>query len=367
VAGTKSPLTGTYLDSFFGGHFAPATKYAGYDGIIIRGRAEELCYVSIEDDTVVIKSAAAMRGLGTIAAAEAVKKDLEDFDYTVSTIGKAGENGVPYSLIGCEYNRQAGRGGAGAVMGSKNLKAVAVKGSNLVHVHNQEKFARAVLTARKELAESGDVKALANSGMAMAVEFANEVAVLPTKNYKYATYEHASQLGDAGQERHLWIKSSACMGCPIAYEVGGEPWQGQQLDPNGVEGKGESVCRLQNLQAGTDTLTKCDFGGFGISTQTYCDLLEAATGIRLKPHDFDLLGERIWNITRLFNLREGIDSADDTLPKRFVEEALPDGPAKGHRISGEDMSFMLKEYYQARGWSESGIPTEATVRRLGLQ
>ena len=531
VVGTKSPLTGTYLDSFFGGHFGPAIKYAGYDGIIIRGRAEELSYIAIEDDTVIIKSAAAIRGLGTIAATEAVKKDLNDPGYTVSTIGKAGEHGVLYSLIGCEYNRQAGRGGAGAVMGSKNLKAVAVKGSNLVYVHNQKKFAKAVLSAQKELAESGDVKALANSGTAMAVEFANETGVLPSKNYKNATYEHASQLGDAGQKHHLWIKSSACMGCPIAcnkmgsirtgkykgeitdiveyesaalmgsnllikdiracahlvkmcddlgldsmstassiafaleageksileteetvlefgnidtveylinaiaekraglgtllsqgvkraaeiigkqsddfavhikgleapawgprgssgmglaymtadrggchqrgfpitYEVGGEPWQGQQLDPTGVEGKGDLVCRLQNLQAGTDTLTKCDFGGFGISTQTYCDLLEAATGICLQPHDFELLGERIWNVTRLFNLREGIDPKEDTLPRRFVKEALPDGPAKGHRISEEDMIFMLKDYYQTRGWSKSGIPTEATLRRLGLQ
>ncbi|MFN2354615.1 MAG: aldehyde ferredoxin oxidoreductase C-terminal domain-containing protein, partial [Desulfopila sp.] len=132
-------------------------------------------------------------------------------------------------------------------------------------------------------------------------------------------------------------------------------------------GKGELVFHLQNYQAGTDTLTKCDFGGFGISPATYADLLEAATGLHLDPQEFDIIGERIWNVTRLFNLREGIDPIQDTLPKRFVNEALKDGPARGHRISKEDMHSMLQEYYRARGWTEGGIPTRATLVRLGLQ
>jgi len=154
---------------------------------------------------------------------------------------------------------------------------------------------------------------------------------------------------------------------PVAYEVGGEKWQGKMLDPIGVEGKGELVFHLQNYQAGTDTLTKCDFGGFGVSPATYADLLEAATGLHLDPKEFDTIGERIWNVTRLFNLREGIDPAQDTLPKRFVNEVLEDGPAKGHRISQEDMHYMLQEYYLARGWTKGGIPTKATLVRLGLQ
>ena len=87
VVATKSPLTGTYLDSFFGGHFAPSIKYAGYDGIIIKGKARELCYIAIQDDTVAIKPAASMQGLGTLTTLEAVKAELGDPGFKVVSIG----------------------------------------------------------------------------------------------------------------------------------------------------------------------------------------------------------------------------------------------------------------------------------------
>jgi len=529
-AGTKSPLTGTFLDSFFGGHFAPSIKYAGYDGIIIKGKAEELSYIVIEDDNIEIRSAEEFSGLGTVETLEAVKKTLNDDKFRVVSIGSAGENQVLYSLIGCEYNRQAGRGGAGAVMGSKNLKAVAVKGTNLVEIKDPVNFKKAVEKANEELKQSPDVQALIEAGTASAVDFANEAGILPSKNYKYSTYDKASNLSDIGQQKHLWLKSSACLGCPIrcskigavrtgkykgtisdiveyesaalmgsnllisdikataylvklcddlgldsmsaatcvafameagekgilvsdevtlefgnvstaeyiikavaekkkglgellakgvkraseeinkdssdfavhvkglespawgprgtsgmglaymtgdrggchqrgfpvAYEAGGEEWKGKQLDPSGVEGKGELVASLQDAQSGTDTLTKCDFGGFGISNETYSELLESASGLKIEPEEFDTTGERIWNLTRLFNLREKIDPKDDRLPKRFVNEALSDGPNKGCRISEEDMEYMLKDYYRVRGWSENGVPLKKTLERLNL-
>ncbi len=77
-------------------------------------------------------------------------------------------------------------------------------------------------------------------------------------------------------------------------------------------------------------------------------------------------GERIWNLTRLFNLDEGVDSSKDTLPRRFVEEPLPDGPSKGHLISKKDMAYMKQEYYKTRGWSEHGVPLEKTLNRLRI-
>ena len=78
-------------------------------------------------------------------------------------------------------------------------------------------------------------------------------------------------------------------------------------------------------------------------------------------------GERIWNLTRLFNLAEGMDSSKDTLPRRFVEEPLPDGPSKGHRISKKDMAYMKQEYYKIRGWDEHGVPLDKTLKRLRIQ
>lgn len=529
---TKSPLTGTFLDSYFGGHFGPEIKYAGYDGLVITGKAAHPVYLWIDDDNVEIKPASQLWGQDALEVNAAIKKELDDDTAKVVSIGPAGENKVRYALINCEYNRQAGRGGAGAVMGSKNLKAVALRGSQPVAIENTEAFKSAVKKANADLEASPDVQALVETGTASAVPFANETGLLPHRNYKDGTYENANKLSDSGQSKHLWLKSAACMGCPIrcskmgvvrsgkyagtvsdiveyesaglmgsnlaiddikavaylvklcdrlgldsmsagssigfameacengliesphdvkiefgsvdaaeylikaiasregflgqllaegvkraaeklaggaeefavhvkglespawgprgvpgmglalmtadrggchqrgfpvAYEAGGEKWNGKPVEPLGLEGKAEIVAQLQNYLAGTDTLVKCDFGGFGVQPATYAELLTAATGHSVDESLFDEVGERIWNLTRLFNLREGIDYTQDRLPSRFVNEPLPSGPQKGHRITEDDIKCLRSDYYKVRGWDEKGTPTDETLNRLGLQ
>ncbi|MFO7883864.1 MAG: aldehyde ferredoxin oxidoreductase family protein [Desulfobacteraceae bacterium] len=528
---TKSPLTQCFLDSYFGGQFSPELKYAGYDGMIIRGKAAKPVYIFIEDNTVEIRDAGQFWGMDTLEACHAIKQTLNDHSFKLVTIGQAGENQIPFSLICCEYNRQAGRGGAGAVMGSKNLKAVAVKGTRLVGVHDKDRFYAAYHTALDDLDKSEDVKALIQAGTASAVEFSNEAGLFPHRNYAGGTFDKASKLAEKGQSKHLWLGSSACTGCPIrcskmgavrtgpykgmitdmveyesaalmganldisdiravahlvkrcdlfgldsmstgsvigfameaaekgliespkdieikfgsaeaadfliqaialkqgrlgkllakgvkraameigknaidfaveikgmeapawgprgasgmglaimtadrgachqrafpvAYEVGGEPWQGKTFTPCEIKGKADMVFALQNYAAGTDTLVKCDFGSFGIQASTYREMLGAATGTTLPDTIFDRVGERIWNMTRMFNLREGLDVSDEKLPSRFVREPLPDGPFKGTRITEKDMVYMKKDYYRARGWDSKGIPSEDTLKRLGI-
>ncbi len=144
-------------------------------------------------------------------------------------------------------------------------------------------------------------------------------------------------------------------GFPVSYELAGE-WEGQKLDPLLPEGKARMVIALQNYSAGTDTLVNCDFGSYGISSTTYADLFSAATGRQITSETLMETGKRIWDLVRCFNLAQGIDSSKDTLPRRFVEEALPDGPAKGHRISKKDMAYMRQDYYKLRGWNKKGVP-----------
>ncbi|MCG8616343.1 MAG: aldehyde ferredoxin oxidoreductase C-terminal domain-containing protein, partial [Desulfobacterales bacterium] len=151
----------------------------------------------------------------------------------------------------------------------------------------------------------------------------------------------------------------------LAYELGGE-WEDTKLDPLSTEHKAKLVASLQNHSAGTDTLVKCDFGSFGISTETYAEMLSAAVGREITARDILDTGERIWSLTRMFNIAQGLDTSQDTLPKRFINEPLPDGPAKGHRITEEDMTTMLQDYYQVRGWDTNGVPTSATLARLNL-
>jgi len=212
---TKSPLTGTLLDSYFGGSFGHEIKYAGYDGIIITGRAAEPVYLWVDDGRVEIRPAAGIWGMGTLESNQAIKEQLNDRSVKIAGIGPAGENLVRFALISCEYNRQAGRGGAGAVMGAKNLKAVALRGTQSVQVFDSDAFLQAVKKGYQELKSSPDIKALTDAGTASSVPFANEVGVLPTRNYYDGTFAGANEISDFGQSKHLWLRSEACPGCPI--------------------------------------------------------------------------------------------------------------------------------------------------------
>lgn len=155
-------------------------------------------------------------------------------------------------------------------------------------------------------------------------------------------------------------------GFMVAYEVGGKEFRGKPVDTYGLTQKAEILKGEQDYLAGLDALVKCDFGRFGVTRQSYTRMFNAATGRSVDGRFFSTLGERIWNQTRLFNLREGLTARLDRLPKRIVEEPLPSGPHKGRRISEADMNVMLTEYYRQRGWDKNGHPTEGKLLSLNL-
>ncbi len=528
---TKSPLTGIYLDSFFGGRFGPEIKYAGYDGLIILGRAAQPTVLWINDDKVEFRSAKGIWGTDALTANDLVKKDIDAPGARVVTIGQAGENLVKFALISCEYNRQAGRGGAGAVMGSKNLKAIAISGSRLVTVSHPSAFHAACDAANVDIRASETCDALTDSGTSNSVPWSNAVGTLPYRNHFDQVDDKADRLGDEGQKKHLFLGKAACFGCPIrcsqmgavrsgkyahmitdiveyesaalmgsnldihdvravahlvklcdaygldsmstggvigftfeavekgiidppdgvklsfgsvagaeylihaiakqdndlgrllglgvrraaaclggnaedfalhvkglevpgwaprgtpgmglaymtadrgachqrgfmvAYEVGGQEYQGKPVDTYALTQKAEILKGEQDYLAGLDAMIKCDFGAFGVTPQSYASMFNAATGRSVETGFISTLGERIWNQTRLFNLREGLTSGQDRLPKRIVEEPLPSGPHKGRRISEADMAVMLAEYYQQRGWDKNGHPTVNKIISLRL-
>ena len=155
-------------------------------------------------------------------------------------------------------------------------------------------------------------------------------------------------------------------GFMVAYEVGGKEFRGKPVDTYGLAQKAEILKGEQDYLAGLDALVKCDFGAFGVTSRSYVRMFQAATGRSVDARFFDTLGERIWNQTRLFNLREGLTPDQDRLPKRIVAEPLPGGPHKGRRISEADMAVMLADYYQQRGWDKNGHPTEDKLQSLKL-
>ncbi|MBU4190110.1 MAG: aldehyde ferredoxin oxidoreductase C-terminal domain-containing protein, partial [Candidatus Thermoplasmatota archaeon] len=131
------------------------------------------------------------------------------------------------------------------------------------------------------------------------------------------------------------------------------------------EGRARFVKDAQDSNAMLFSLVLCDFMPLG--AEDYVELLNSATGFDFTEEEYMKTGERIWNLTRMFNVREGMTRKDDTLPPRFMNEVLPDGPAKGQKITKETLDRMLNEYYDLRVWDENGVPRKEKLDELGLE
>ena len=211
--GTKSPATGGYADSNMGGHFGPQMKYAGYDVLVITGKAAHLSYLLINDDTIEVRPAEEYRGQGSITAEKNFKDHLGD-DYQIITIGPAGENLVRYACISHDFGRQAGRTGVGAVMGSKNLKAIAVKGTGSIPVANLKKAYLKGKQAYQKVKAKPGFEGWTPEGTAGITNWTNEVGVFPTRNFQTSYAKHHKDINGKAILERLKITDKGCFGCP---------------------------------------------------------------------------------------------------------------------------------------------------------
>lgn len=211
--GAKSPATGGYGDSNMGGHMAPELKYAGYDAVIFEGVSDQPCYIVIDDDKVEIRSAAPLWGQGTFATEKALKDELGE-EFQICVIGPAGENLIKFACIQHDFGRQAGRTGIGAVMGSKKIKAIAVRGTKGIPLAD----ASAVLAKGQQMYkgcfEKPGFEEWTPMGTAGVTNWVNEVGAFPTHNFKTSYFEgHKGINGEALKERILKT-DKGCFGCP---------------------------------------------------------------------------------------------------------------------------------------------------------
>ena len=214
---TKSPLSGTIASSNSGGFWGAELKKAGFDLIILEGKASQPCYISIKDDKVEIKDAGKLWGKLVSETTDILLEEEADPKGRVMTIGPAGEN---LSLIASVMNdkyRAAGRSGVGAVMGSKNLKAIFVRGTGKIDSAKAEQADEVLKSVRKKIKEN-DVTAtgLPTYGTAVLVNVINESGIYPTNNFQKAYFETADKVsGESLAEKYL-VKNTACYRCPIA-------------------------------------------------------------------------------------------------------------------------------------------------------
>ncbi|MEX2706845.1 MAG: aldehyde ferredoxin oxidoreductase family protein [Candidatus Freyrarchaeum guaymaensis] len=217
VVCTKSPLTGAWVDSSCGGFWGPELRFAGLDGIIIEGKAEKPVYIHIDDGKVSIRDAGFLWGMGTADTISYLReRHKTDRTVRVATIGPAGEKQARLASVIADM-RAAGRGGTGAVMGSKNLKAISVVGHGKVPIADPQKFNELVKEAHKDLKE-GSAR-MAAMGTASIVKLVNSTGGWPTRNFSMGQWDEAANelAGEMFQET-LWGGGKyvkPCYNCPI--------------------------------------------------------------------------------------------------------------------------------------------------------
>lgn len=528
---TKGALTDAITTSNSGGHWGPELRFAGYDLLIVEGRAPKPVYLHIHDDRVELRDAAPWWGKTVGETEDGLRRELGIPGLRVACIGPAGEKLVRFACIMNDKHRAAGRSGVGAVMGSKNLKAIAVRGTGGVRVADPAAFMKAVWSMRAAMQDDPGRVSFTELGTAATIDLTQAFGALPTRNFLQGQFEHYERLSGTTIKETRMVANKACFACTIAcgrvtrlpeqagrhmvnmhprnwkpagegpeYEnawalgadvgvgdldavleanwlcndLGLDPismgaslaaamelyergvigdamvelplkfgsadalvrmveatayregfgdeiaegskrmgakfrhpevfmgvkgqefpaydprgFQGMgiayatcnrgachlrawtpgpessgEMDPHTPEGKSEWVVHEQNRSTAHDNTGVCMFvGAAGGPLESLVPCTAAATGTAYTIDDFVTIGERTWNLERLFNLKAGLSKADDTLPKRLLEEPHPTGPSAGVVV---DLGAMLPVYYRERGWSEDGIPSRTKLAELGL-
>ena len=253
----RSPLTGAFGESEAGGFWGPELRMAGLDAIIVTGRSPDPVYLWVNDGRAMLRDARHLWSRDPAAVQSAIREEVGDRLTRVLQIGRAGENLVPYAIIMNELRHYNGRTGMGAVMGSKNLRAIAVRGSGRYAdlAHDPQAMAELGRCLARQLPEHAQGWDLRRRGTTITIDAANASGFLPTRNFRGGSYEHIEAIGGDAYERELRTGSRSCYACAVRckpqvrvsgrYAVG-ETYDGPEYET--VAGFG-SNCALGDLQA----------------------------------------------------------------------------------------------------------------------
>jgi len=508
---SRSPQTGTISDGSVGGHIGAEIKYAGFDAVVITGACDELSCVYIDPDRKEIIPVPELKMAGSFKSEDHIRKILNDDKAKVMTIGPAGENLVPFSCISSERYRQLGRGGMGAVMGSKKMKAIAFRGWLDISVADIDYCMKIAYEAHVKDGIIDPEYEIYSYGTPVLVDYCQESGLLPTRNFSEGTFEDSEKIN--GQAfKDVRQNKKACFGCGIAcgnyvkkggynvegpeyetiaiggsslgignvediihfnqscddlgldtistggtiaymmemtekgehdfgirfgeaekvfpllediayrrkmgeeassgakvlaekygrsdiaieikgmelpgydprgswgmgiayataprggchmsaYPIAEEAWG--ELDPFTFEGKAKLVADMQNSQFAKFSMGVCDF--WPISDETLGQLFGATFGGSWPAEEVYRIGERIFNLQRMYNIMAGFSRKEDSLPGRFHKEILKVGPPKDIPMTKEDFDVAMDEYYRYRGWDEQGRPLPEKLTDLGIE
>jgi aldehyde:ferredoxin oxidoreductase len=350
AVGCKSPATGTLLDSYVGGSFAPELKFAGYDLVVISGRAPEPVLVRITDDKVeFVPAEGRYWGLETALLEELIREEMGPGAKVLST-GPAGENLVPFACLSTDQFHKAGRGGAGAVMGSKNLKAVAVRGTGAVTAGDVKAFTRDVLNLQNERVLTADNAWTYEEGTPFLVEAVNGAGALPTRNWRTGTFDGAATIGSASL-LDIRTRIRACTQCPLAcrqvHAFEDFVCEGPEFETLGLCG---SNCGIDDLAAIAAFNRECD--ELGLDTMSTGSIVALAMDLcEAGAADYGLrFGDAVSyvRVPRLIATRQGF-GAELALGARALA-ALKGRPDLAAEVKGLEMPA-----YDPRGTFGMGL------------
>jgi aldehyde:ferredoxin oxidoreductase len=386
VAVTKSPLTGLYLDTNCGGHFGPSLRFAGYDALIITGRAERPCLLYIEDGDAELRDATHLWGRTTHETKEMIHSEV-NADASVVSIGPAAERLVRFACLTSERYRNAGRGGAGAVLGSKKLKAIAVYGTNSIPVANSEELWKRAT----ELYQQASFDRLGTPGV---LSYAQETASLPTRNYQAGIFEDAEKIDGETMREQLVVRDTSCFNCPKAcgklVVVRSGPWKGTRLVGPEYETLGMlgANCGVNDLEAiahanllcdqlGIDTVSTGGVTGFAMECYERGILTKEDTdGLELNLGNAEAMIELLKKIVSREGigdlLAEGVKRASEKIGRGSKQWAVhvkgAELPAwEARAVRGRGLIYALNECggFHTKGWvSGSDPPNKSALDKV---
>ena len=210
-----SPATGLYGDSSMGGSFGVELRQAGIDLLSITGRALELSILMIDNNEAKILPMPELRGKSCLEAERLIKSRLGNHVNHIATIGVAGENMVKFACVNADWSRNAGRTGIGAVMGAKNLKAIAVHGHKDLPIYDMPGLVTEANKAYKYMREHVFFKMWQRQGLMNVIDYANETGILPAYNFKDSVFAKCEQINGTTMLKDYKIGDSACFSCPM--------------------------------------------------------------------------------------------------------------------------------------------------------
>ncbi len=325
----KGAATGLWAESNVGGFWGSELCTTGYDGLWITGKAEQPVYLWLNGSSLEVRSAAYLWGQNTYSTQDKVKEEIGEKSAHVCVIGPAGENGVLFASIMCDHGRMAGRTGLGAVMGAKNLKAIAVHGERQIPIHDLANYKLLRSEANRMLHDDNEAKILREVGTSGVANYSEYLGAMPVKYYSRGSFENIDSISGAKMTETILTGRSACQGCVIAcgrvVALPGERIKRKGPEHETMVGFGanllndnlEAIVDLGELcdQYGMDTISCSNTIGLAFSLFEKGIITEKDTnGIPLKWGDVDAI-EQVLN---LIGRREGIGDLLAQGSRRFA-------------------------------------------------